>query len=322
MVRGLGSGERDDKPHCPLLPQSYRRDDSPLLTAPLPGLPVAGILENDYNKAMNIRHEKEPYVPQLGIKYPEKPDDHMNQNRPGIDFKIDKNYPFLDKSFFFRLKSALIYLGIFTLVFVLSPIRFGLKIKGRDILKKHRNLFRNGALTVSNHVLRWDFLIILQAVRFRRLYFPAWKENLSGPDRNLIRLVGGIPVPTDIHTIKYFNAAFDELHERKQWFHVFPEGSKWDYFQPIRPFKKGMFTVACKYNIPVIPMAFSWRESRGLYRLFKKNYPMVTLNIGEPIMPDQSMPRREAAVLLRAQTHRIIVELAGITDNSFPCEGD
>ncbi|MDR0690138.1 MAG: 1-acyl-sn-glycerol-3-phosphate acyltransferase [Spirochaetaceae bacterium] len=263
-----------------------------------------------------------PYVPNLDLVYPANPDDHMILGPQEVDLVLDEHYPFLDKSPAFRIRSALIYLGIFTLVFIIAPIRFGLKIEGRGKLKKHRALFRNGALTVSNHVLRWDFLCILQAIRFRRLYFPAWKENISGPDRNLIRLVGGIPVPTDIHGIKYFNRAFDELHEKKKWFHVFPEGSNWPYYQPIRPFKKGMFTMAYKYNLPVIPMAFSYRPSRGLYRIFKKNYPLITLRVGEPILPDLTLSRKEAVNLLREQCHKTIVDLAGIRNNPWSCAGD
>ncbi|MDR2029049.1 MAG: 1-acyl-sn-glycerol-3-phosphate acyltransferase [Treponema sp.] len=269
-----------------------------------------------------MKPSPDPYVPSLDVVYPANPDDHMLLRPKEVEVILDERYPFLDKSLSFRIRSALIYLGIFTLVFILLPLRFALKIEGRKILKKHRALFRNGALTVSNHVLRWDFLCILQAVRFRRLYFPAWKENISGPDRNLIRLVGGIPVPTDIHVIKYFNQAFDELHRKKKWFHVFPEGSNWPYYQPIRPFKKGMFTMAHKYQLPVIPMAFSYRPARGLYRLFKKNYPLITLRVGEPILPDPSLPRKEAVNLLRNQCHKAVVELAGIRDNPWPSEGD
>jgi 1-acyl-sn-glycerol-3-phosphate acyltransferase len=271
---------------------------------------------------MKPNPDKAPYAPDLGITYPANPGDHLILAPKEVDIVLDERYPFLDKSPGFRIRSALIYLGIFTLVFIISPIRFGLKIEGRDKLKKHRALFRNGALTVSNHVLRWDFLCVLQAVRFRRLFFPAWKENISGPDRNLIRLVGGIPVPTEIHVMKYFNQAFDELHEKKKWFHVFPEGSNWHYYQSIRPFKKGMFTMAYKYRLPVIPMAFSYRPPRGLYRLFKKKYPLITLRVGEPILPDPTLPRKEAVTLLREQCHRAIVALAGIQNTPWPCAGD
>jgi 1-acyl-sn-glycerol-3-phosphate acyltransferase len=271
---------------------------------------------------MKLKIDDIPYIPDMGTVYPANPEDHMILGPKEVDLVLDENYPFLDKSLAFKIRSALLYLGIFTLVFFIAPIRFGLRIEGRDKLKKHRALFRNGALTVSNHVLRWDFLCILQAVRFRRLYFPAWKENVSGPDRNLIRLAGGIPVPADIHVIKYFNQAFDELHKRRKWFHVFPESSNWPYYQPIRPFKKGMFTIAYKYNLPVIPMAFSYRPVRGIYSLFKKNYPLITLRIGEPVLPDLSLPRKEAVNLLRKRCHQSILELAGIRNNPWPCEGD
>jgi 1-acyl-sn-glycerol-3-phosphate acyltransferase len=271
---------------------------------------------------MKQNQDNAPYVPDIGLVYPGNPEEHMLLRSGTIDLTLDEKYPFLDKSPWFALRSGLIYLGIFVLVFILSPIRFGLRIEGRDKLKKYRALFRRGAMTVSNHVMRWDFLCVLQAVRFRRLYFPAWKENLSGPDGTLIRLVGGIPVPTDIHVIRCFNRAFDELHEKRKWFHVFPEGSNWPYYQPIRPFKKGMFTMAYKYNIPVIPLAFSYRPARGLYRLFKNKYPLVTLRVGDPILPDPALSRKEAAALLREQCHKRIVELAGIRNNPWPCEGD
>jgi 1-acyl-sn-glycerol-3-phosphate acyltransferase len=264
----------------------------------------------------------DPFVPQLGLQYPESPDEHMYKTEAQIELAIDEHYPFLDKSLRHRFMSGLIYLGIFTLVFLISPVRFGLRIEGRNILKKNRRLFRNGALTVANHVHKWDFLFVLQAVRYRRMYFPAWPENLTGPDRGVIRYAGGIPFPRDLHVIKHFNAAFDELHARKKWLHVFPESSNWHYFQPIRPFKKGMFSMAYKYNLPVIPMAISYREAKGLFKLFKKGYPLITLRVGEPILPDLSKPRREAVALLREQTHRKIVELAGITNNPYPCEGD
>jgi 1-acyl-sn-glycerol-3-phosphate acyltransferase len=239
---------------------------------------------------------------------------------------VDKDYPFLDKSLRFRFMHRLIYMGIFTLVFILSPLRLGLKIDGREILRKYRRLLKNGAMTVSNHIQRWDFLFVLQAVRFRQMYFPAWKENLMGPDRNLIRFAGGIPVPEDIQAIRYFNLAFDELHRRKKWIHLFPEATRWDYFQPIRPFKKGGFTMAYRYGLPVIPIAFSYRKPSFPFTLVnllrKQKLPMVTLRIGEPLLPDTGLSRKEAVQKLRKNCHEAIVDLAGIRNNPYPAEGD
>ncbi|GHT71105.1 hypothetical protein FACS1894110_23670 [Spirochaetia bacterium] len=272
---------------------------------------------------MESKSGQSPYVPNVGIKYPEKPDEHMNIGRQVVDIKYDTTYPYLDESLGSRLYHRLIYFAIFTMVFLVCPIRHGLRIEGRSILKKNKALFKNGAMTVSNHMLRWDFVIVVQAVK-RQLWFPAVKEFINSPDRHIARGAGAIPVPTDIHAIKYFNQAFDELHRRKEWFHAFPEASSWFFYQPIRPFKKGVFTMAYKYNLPVIPMAFSYRPPTGIYRFFKRGYPLITLRIGEPILPDQSLPRKEAVTILREQCHKKMVELAGIPEgtNPWPCEGD
>ncbi|GHV37082.1 hypothetical protein AGMMS49546_03840 [Spirochaetia bacterium] len=273
---------------------------------------------------MKPKPDQGPYVPQLGIKYPAEPDHHMELKPKIYDTVFDEHYPYLDKTLKFKLWSGFIYFSIWTLVFLVCPIRYGLRIEGRNILKKHRKLFENGAMTAANHVMRWDFLAVLQAVRYRRLYFPALASNINTADRGVIRAVGGIPVPLGIHAMKNFNLAFDELHRRKKWFHAFPEASSWDFYQPIRPFKKGVFTMAWTYNLPIIPLAFSYRPPTGIYRLFKKGYPLITLRIGEPLLPDQSLPRKEAVNLLREQCHKRIIELAGTREgeNPWPCEGD
>jgi 1-acyl-sn-glycerol-3-phosphate acyltransferase len=266
-----------------------------------------------------------PYVPQLGIQYPEKPDEHMGLLPKIYDTVFDEHYPYLDKTPGFRVFSGLIHFAIYTLVQLVLPIRYGLRVEGRSILRKHRELFKNGAMTAANHIMRWDFLTVLLSVRYHRLYFPALASNINTADRDLIRAVGGIPVPTEnIHAMKRFNEAFDELHRQKNWFHAFPEASNWDFYEWIRPFKKGVFTMAYRYNLPVIPMAFSYRPPTGIYRFFKKGGPLITLRIGEPLLPDQSLSRKEAVTLLREQCHKKMVELAGIPEgqNPWPCEGD
>ena len=272
----------------------------------------------------------DPYIPQLGYVYPSKPDEHMVAPKFTHEVIIDENYPFLDKSFKFWFMRRLMHLGIYVITFPLSYLRFGLKVEGRHILRKHKKLFKDGAMTVSNHVHRWDILFVLNAVRFRMMYFPAWKENLQGPDEGFIRLAGGIPVPNEISLIKQFNKAFDEIHEKKIWMHVYPESCRFDYFQPIRPFKKGVFTLAQRYNLPLIPIAFSYRKPSFPFTLVnfvrslrgKQKLPMITLRIGEPILMDQNLSRKEAILKLRKDCHEEVVRLAGIKENKYPAEGD
>ena len=272
----------------------------------------------------------EPYKPQLNIIYPDKPDGHTDNLNITHNVIVDENYPFLDKSFKFNFMRRLMYLGIFTLVFPLSFLRFGLKIRGRENIRKNRKLFANGAMTVSNHIHEWDFLFVLQAVRYRMIYFPAWKENLNTPDEKFVRYAGGIPIPDKISLMKYFNCAFDEIHARKKWIHSYPETAMFYFYQPIRPFKKGVFSMAYRYNLPVIPMAISYRKPRFPFTLVNvirvltgnQKLPMVTLNVGEPILFDPNLGPKKAIIKMRKDCHEAMVKLAGIVNNPYPAEGD
>jgi 1-acyl-sn-glycerol-3-phosphate acyltransferase len=273
----------------------------------------------------------EPYIPQLNLVYPSRLDQHMIDLKITHETKVDEHYPFLDKSFKFRFMRGLVYLGIYTVVsLLLIPLRFGLKIEGKEILRKHRKLLKNGAMTISNHIHEWDTLFVIKAIRYHPVYFPIWKELLNGSDEGLIRYTGGIPIPDNIHNIKLFNCAFDEVVAKKKWIHSYPEGSKFDFFQPIRPFKKGVFTMACRYHLPVIPIAFSYRKPHfpfTLVNLFRsiignQKLPMVTLRIGEPVLFDPNLNRKEAVQKMRKDCHEAVVRLAGISNNPYPAEGD
>ena len=272
----------------------------------------------------------EPYIPEINIVYPDRLDEHTEELKITHEVTVDENYPFLDKSFKFRFMRAMMHLGIFTLVFPLHHLFYGLKIEGRKNLRIHKKLLENGAMTASNHVHRWDFLFVLEAVRYRMMYFPAWKENLNTPDEKFVRFAGGIPIPDSVHAMKRFNMAFDEIHVMKKWVHAFPEQSSFYYFQPIRPFKKGVFTLAHRYNIPVLPMAFSYRKPRFPFTLVNalrvlvgnQKLPMITLRIGEPVLFDTSLGRKEAIAKMRKNCHAAVVRLAGIKNNPYPAEGD
>ena len=273
----------------------------------------------------------EPYVPELDIQYPDDLHKHIVDIKMTHETVVDENYPFLDKSFSFRFMRRLMHLGIYTLVFALSPLRYGIKIEGRKNLRKHKKLLKNGAMTISNHMHRWDLLFVLQAVRYRMMYFPALKDNLGSSDEDFIRLAGGIPIPTEISLMKLFYQAFDEIVANKKWIHAFPESAQFPYYQPIRPFKKGVFTMALRYNLPIVPIAISYRKPHFPHTLdnimrslkgVKQKLPMITVRIGEPLLFDGNLSRKEAVQKMRKECHEAVVRLAGIKNNQHPAEGD
>jgi 1-acyl-sn-glycerol-3-phosphate acyltransferase len=81
--------------------------------------------------------------------------------------------------------------------------------------------------------------------------------------------------------------------------------------------------MAYKWGCPVVPLAISYRERKGLYRLFgPKEMPTVTIRVGEPLMPDTTKPRKEETERLRAEAHAAMVRLAGIKHNPWEAVPD
>lgn len=252
------------------------------------------------------------YRHNLNYQYPEKSDAHMIEVKHLRDSNFDQTYPYYPKSFWYKLCRGVYWLGVTLIVFPLLHLTHGLRIEGKENLKKHKKELKNGAITISNHVFYWDFLCVLKAIRPRLTFFPAWKTNFEGPLRTCIRLSGGIPVPThNIHAMGKFNRAMNAVLEDGRWLHVFPEGSMWFFYPDIRPLKKAVFSYAVKHNKPIVPITMSFRPRRGLMKLIGKT-PLVDLHVGEPLFPDQSLSRVEAERELHRKAYHIMQVMNGI----------
>lgn len=261
------------------------------------------------------------YIPEYDIEYPE--DDSSRKiagvRYNGTDLNLDENYPYLDNSFRYKLHHFFNRTLLTLVVKPLNRIRYGVKINGN--LRQYRKTFPEGAMTVCNHVYRWDLVCVLNALGFKNVWFPIYGDHMRSKDAWFMRYVGGIPVPESKAGMRPFNEAFDKLHEKGEWMHVFPEASSWRFYTPIRSFKKGAFTMAYKYNMPVIPCVITYRPRTGIFRLFDKaNIPLVTLNVGTPILPDITKPRKDEVGRLLNETHAQMVRMAGIIKNPWPAE--
>ena len=146
--------------------------------------------------------------------------------------------------------------------------------------------------------------------------------NFRTKDGFFMQIVGGVPIPdkeAGLSAMKAFNTAFDRYNELGYWFHIFPEAKRWDWYKPLRPFQKGAFTMSYKYNKPIIPFAVTYRERKGIWRLFgPKDEPCTQVVIGKPIYPDTTQPRAVETERLLNETHATICRLAGIEHNTWP----
>ena len=278
---------------------------------------MGSCLENKRYKMMKVKEGE--YVPDVEDTFPEDdPFVHKLIYENIYNEVFDENYPYLDESFKWKVGHVWALFRAYFICFWVNPLIFGLRIKGRENLKKYKKELKDGAITVCNHAYRWDFLAVWQASKRFRLWYPAWADNFQTKDRDNMRHTCGIPVPKSMSAMKKFNQAFDTLHERKAWFHVFPEECRWNNYKPLRPFRKGAFIFSYKYQMPIVPMVITYRKRTGLYKFFKKDEPLYNITIGEPIFPDMSLPRKESVDEMRDRVHAKMVELAGIIENPWP----
>ena len=255
---------------------------------------------------MYYRHDLERY------KYPERSDEHMIKVKHLRDTHFDENFQYLEKGFWHKFKRVVLWIALNPIVFTVASLRYGLKIHGRKNFKKHKKEFKNGAITIANHVLMWDYICILKAIRPHLQYHPGWKTNFEGPNGPLIRWVGGIPIPTDnMRAMAKFQQAIGDVLKNNHWLHFFPEGSMWFYYPDIRPLKKAVFKYAVRFNKPVIPLVFTFRPRKGLWKLFGDN-PLVDLHIGDPLYPDTTIPVPDAVDKLHVDAYHVMQVMAGV----------
>ncbi len=276
-------------------------------------------MDNKQYKEMQV--EPGTYIPDLGLNYPQ--DDafaRMLTSKVDREIAFDENYPWIDDSFKMRLQQWFGYNFIVrALLYPYLRIVYGLKVKGRHWLKKYKNELKNGGITIANHMFVLDCPCVLCAVRARKdTKIPMYAENFKTKLNWFLVTVGGIPVPESMGALKKFNDAFDEFHRRGSWIHVFPEACRWDFYKPLRPFRKGAFTMAYKYKMPLVPCVITYRERTGWRKLFKKNEPLLTVTIGEPIVPDMTNPRKVEVDRLREVARTQMEKMAGITHNPWP----
>ena len=252
------------------------------------------------------------YRHNLDYVYPEKSDEHMITVKHLRDTNFDENYKYYNPTFWHKFKRFLLIISLYSFGYLAATVRYGLRIHGRKQFKKNKKYFKEGAITIANHVLMWDYLCILKAIRPHLQYHPGWKINFEGPNAGFIKWVGGIPVPTDnIRAMAKFQKAIGQVLEDKKWLHFFPEGSMWFYYPDIRPLKKAIFKYSVRYNKPIIPLVFTFRERKGLWKLIG-NKPLVDLHIGEPIFPDKTISSKDAIDKLHKEAYHIMQVMAGI----------
>lgn len=252
--------------------------------------------------------------------YPEDTCGHYMEVKMDRGIVFNKDYPYVDYSKGFAFKRFWVRLLLRLLVFpFMEPFKTGLRIKGKKNLKKYKDVLKNGAITTANHVHVWDYICVMKALHnFKWTYLLSWDKNVNGESGPLVRMVGGIPIPeNDKEATVAFNKSLKQILNEGHFLHIYPEGSMWEYYAPIRPFKNGAASLAIKNNKPILPMAFSYRKPGWIRRKLFKQPAALTLTIGEPLFADPTLDKSAQIDDLTTRLHESICQLAGFNHSIY-----
>ena len=128
--------------------------------------------------------------------YPEETDQHYIKLKMDRGVVFDADYPYIDKSFSYKFKRFWFRIFLYSVVLPVVRIRLGLKVEGKENLKKHKDIIEKGVVSCCNHVHMWDFLGIVSALFPIKPYVLIWADNINGEWGKMMRLIGGIPIPS------------------------------------------------------------------------------------------------------------------------------
>ncbi len=209
----------------------------------------------------------------------------------------------------YRLSSSLFYYLIaIPILFLWTRVILGVKVIGGRHLRGVK-----GAMTVCNHVHMLDCALVALALFPRKVIFPTIPENVQSiwPGK-IVRLLGGVAIPGNMTELMQFFDEMEFLLVKKRIVHIFPEGELKPYDTNLRQFKKGAFHLAAQARVPVVPISISFRQPKGIHKLYRRK-PVMVLHIGEPIYPAAVDPLKDLQIrmeLVKRQMNDIITVAA------------
>lgn len=214
----------------------------------------------------------------------------------------------------YRLCSFVVYSTVLVIVMIYNKLVFGLRVRGRDILFS----IPGGFFLISNHTLYLDPALVAHAIFPRRAYFSALEETFDLPILGgFIRLLGAFPIPHNC-AIPRILPAIEWALRRGRCVHFFPEGELTHYAKYPASFKSGVFYLASRLDVPVVPVTLIVQDRKFFGLRPGKPFVRVTVDIGEPMFPRQFSVEASTREAVRKMAHtareRMKVTLEETTD--------
>ena len=204
--------------------------------------------------------------------------------------EVTPDYDYMRRGFLNQTGSFFME-GAFRLASMLVPPFFGLKIEGKNNIKKVKS-----AIVTSNHINSLDCALTKRAFYHKKLKITVAEfNNPKGIFGSMLRAAGTLPLGKSISSYKNLSKAIKEFLSNEQFVLFYPEVACWHEYEKPRPLAPGAYVFAVEYNVPLIPIFYTFKK-----RKLSDKFDYV-LHIGNPIYPDETMPKRQRIEKLRQQ---------------------
>lgn len=225
---------------------------------------------------------------------------------------VGKDFPYLRRSRLWALGSFLVYYAVAVpVVFLICKLYLGMKFENHRQLRKLRS---TGFFLYGNHTQYLDAFLPAMAAFPKRGYVVANPDAVSIPGlRNLVQLIGCIPIPSDLGGFPAFLEAVEHRFRQGSCVGIYPEAHIWPFYTGVRPFVGTSFRYPVRLRAPVVAMAVTYRKRRGLFHWVKR--PGMTVTFSEPMYPDPVLHPKAAQEELRHRTYEFLRQVTSRSDN-------
>lgn len=172
---------------------------------------------------------------------------------------------------------------------------------------------KTGAMITCNHFNPFDSFSIeevfrkTKASKTKKMYKVIREgnyTNFSGFYGFLFRNCDTLPLSSNKRTMVEFIKSVDKILKRGDFILIYPEQSLWWNYKKPKPLKIGAFNLAARNNVPIIPIFITMEDSDTIG---EDGFPIqeYTINIEEPIYPDETKTQRENKEIMKQKNYEV-----------------
>lgn len=233
------------------------------------------------------------------------------ENDPETIMLTPDNIDYLKEKKYSKLKNMIANkIGEKFLDYIIKDSKLVIKnINGIENIEK----VKTGAMITCNHFNPFDSFSIeevfrkTKASKTKKMYKVIREgnyTNFSGFYGFLFRNCDTLPLSSNKRTMVEFIKSVDKILKRGDFILIYPEQSLWWNYKKPKPLKIGAFNLAARNNVPIIPIFITMEDSDTIG---EDGFPIqeYTINIEEPIYPDETKTQRENKEIMKQKNYEV-----------------